>query len=113
VAAAAQSVNFNGDTVGSAPKGWTVIMTGKGSPKWTVERDDTAPSKGQVLKQSGKATYPLALKQGTRIRDGFVEVRFKAMPDRRIAPLGSYGEQRTPKTTMSCGLTRSRATSAL
>ena len=79
VAAAAQSVDFNGDTVGSAPKGWTVTMTGKGMPKWTVERDDTAPSKGQVLKQSGKATYPLALKQGTRIKDGFVEVRFKAI----------------------------------
>ena len=79
VAAAAQSVDFNGDTVGSAPKGWTVTMTGKGTPTWTVERDDTAPSKGQVLKQSGKATYPLALKQGTRIKDGFVEVRFKAI----------------------------------
>jgi hypothetical protein len=30
-----------------------------------------------VLKQAGKATYPLALKQGTSIKDGFVEVRFK------------------------------------
>lgn len=79
VAAAARSVDFNGDTVGSAPKGWTVTMTGKGTPKWTVERDDTAPSKGQVLKQSGNATYPLALKQGTSIKDGFVEVRFKAI----------------------------------
>jgi hypothetical protein len=79
VAAAAQSVDFNGDTIGSAPKGWIVTMTGKGTPKWTVEPDDTAPSKGQVLKQSGKATYPLALKHGTRIKDGFVEVRFKAI----------------------------------
>jgi hypothetical protein len=79
VAAAAQSVDFNGDTIGSAPKGWIVTMTGKGTPKWTVEPDDTAPSKGQVLKQSGKATYPLALKQATTIKDGFVEVRFKAI----------------------------------
>jgi len=52
-------------------------MTGKGAPKWTVERDDTAPSKGQVLKQSGTATFPLALKNGTRVEDGFVEVKFK------------------------------------
>jgi 3-keto-disaccharide hydrolase len=52
-------------------------MTGRGSPKWTVERDDTAPSKGAVLKQSGKATYPLALKEGTSLKDGFVEVKFK------------------------------------
>jgi hypothetical protein len=54
-------------------------MTGKGAPKWTVERDDSAPSKGQVLRQSGRATYPLALKEGTSIGDGFVEVRFKAI----------------------------------
>jgi hypothetical protein len=79
VAGAAQSVDFNADTIGTAPKGWTVTMTGQGTPKWTVERDDTAPSKGQVLKQSGKATYPLALKQATTIKDGFVEVGFKAI----------------------------------
>ena len=76
-AAAAQSADFRGDAAGAAPKGWTLTMTGKGTPKWTVERDDTAPSKGQVLKQSGKADYPLALKQGTSIKDGFVETRFK------------------------------------
>jgi len=77
--AAAQPVDFNGDAVGSPPKGWTISMTGKGAPKWTVERDDTAPSKGPVLKQSGKATYPVALKDGTSVRDGFVEVKFKAI----------------------------------
>ena len=48
--AAAQPVDFNCDAVGSPPKGWTITMTGKGTSKWTVERDDTAPSKGQVLK---------------------------------------------------------------
>ena len=77
VAGAAQSANFDGDTVGAPPKGWTLTMTGRGTPKWTVERDETAPSKGQVLKQSGTATYPLALKEGTNIKDGFVEVKFK------------------------------------
>ncbi len=73
----AQSVSFDADLLGAAPKGWTLTMTGKGAPRWTVERDETAPSKGQVLKQSGKATYPLALKDGTRIKDGFVEARVK------------------------------------
>ena len=52
-------------------------MTGRGNPKWTVERDETAAGKGFVLEQSGKATYPLALKEGTAIKDGFVEVSFK------------------------------------
>src|SRR5262245_49689380 len=79
VAAAADSVDFESDAVGSPPKGWTITMTGKGTPKWTVERDNTAPSKVQVLKQSGRATYPLALKEGTNVRDGFVEIRFKAI----------------------------------
>jgi hypothetical protein len=49
-------------------------MTGRGAPKWTVEKDDGG---GAVLKQSGKATYPLALREGTNVRDGFVEVKFK------------------------------------
>jgi hypothetical protein len=48
-------------------------MTGKGVPKWTVEREEA----GLVLKQWGKASYPLALKEGTIIKDGFVEARFK------------------------------------
>jgi hypothetical protein len=79
VAGAAQSVDFDGDAVGAAPKGWTLTMTGKGTPKWTVERDDTAPSQGQVLRQSGTATYPLAFKDGPSIKDGFVEVKFRAI----------------------------------
>jgi 3-keto-disaccharide hydrolase len=79
VAATAEPIDFEGDAVGSPPKGWTATMTGKGMPRWTVERDDTAPSGNHVLKQSGAATYPLALKDGTSIQDGFVEVRFKAI----------------------------------
>jgi hypothetical protein len=30
-----------------------------------------------VLKQSGEATYPVALKDGSSLKDGFVEVKFK------------------------------------
>src|SRR5229473_6600619 len=61
------------------PEGWTPTLTGSGEPKWTVENDETAPSKSKVLKQSGRATYPLLLKNETNIRDGFVEVKFKAV----------------------------------
>ncbi len=77
--AMAETVEFDRDTLGAPPRGWTITMTGRGDPKWTVEKDDTAPSRSSVLKQSGKATYPLALKDGTSIKDGFVEVRFKAV----------------------------------
>ena len=77
-ALAAQSVDFNSDPLGAAPRGWTFTMTGKGAPRWTVESDDSAPSKTHVLKQSGRATYPLALKEGTSMQDGFIETSFKA-----------------------------------
>ena len=30
-----------------------------------------------MLKQSGKATFPLALKEGTSVKNGFLEVKFK------------------------------------
>jgi len=49
VAALAGSENFD-KAAGPAPTGWTVTKTGGGSPKWTVEKDDTAPSKPNVLK---------------------------------------------------------------
>jgi hypothetical protein len=44
-----------------------------------VESDSTAPSKLTVLRQSGRATYPLILKNDTNIKDGFVEMKFKAI----------------------------------
>ena len=70
----AETASFDADAVGGPPRGWLLTMTGRGAPKWTVEKDDGG---GAVLKQSGKATYPVALKEGTNIRDGFVEVKFK------------------------------------
>ena len=77
--ALAQTANFDSDSIGIAPKGWTITKTGKGHPKWTVEKDETAPSKANVLKQSGNATFPLALADDTSIKDGFVQVTFKAI----------------------------------
>jgi hypothetical protein len=73
------SVTFEVDAVGAAPKGWTATKTGQGNPKWTVEQDGAAPSKSNILKQSGTATYPLLLKDNTEIRDGFIEIMFKAI----------------------------------
>jgi hypothetical protein len=78
-AMADNTTKFETDAVGAEPKGWIATMTGKGDPKWTVEQDQTAPSKSKVLKQSGRATYPLLLKENTNIKDGFIEVKFKAI----------------------------------
>jgi hypothetical protein len=75
--ALAQSVNFDNLPAGAPPPGWTATQTGTGKGIWTIEKDDTAPSKPNVLKQSGQATYPVCLKDDTNVKDGFVEVKFK------------------------------------
>src|SRR6266699_3695858 len=69
--------NFDNSPIGSAPTGWSATLTGSGNAKWTVEKDGTAPSKPNVLKQSGVATYPVCFKNDTSLKDGFVEVKFK------------------------------------
>ena len=79
IAMADNMARFEADTVGATPKAWTATCTGRGDPKWTIEHDQTAPSKLKILKQSGRATYPLLLKDDTDIRDGFIETKFKAV----------------------------------
>jgi hypothetical protein len=80
--AIAETVNFDDMTAGAAPAGWTRTQTGSGSAKWSVEKDDSAPSKPNVLKQSGQATFPVCIKDDTSLKDGFVEVKFKPVSGR-------------------------------
>src|SRR5881409_1546408 len=79
IAAVGDSVDFDNVPAGQAPAGWTATKTGSGNAKWTIEKDDTAPSKPNVLKQSGVATYPVCFKDDTNLKDGFVEVKFKSL----------------------------------
>ena len=76
-AAFAETINFDDAKIAEAPAGWIATKTGSGNAKWTIEKDDTAPSKPNVLKQSGEATYPVCIKDDTSLKDGFVEVKFK------------------------------------
>jgi hypothetical protein len=73
----AETINFGDMKSGAAPAGWTATQTGSGRAKWSVEKDDSAPSKPNVLKQSGQATFPVCIKNDTSLKDGFVEVKFK------------------------------------
>ena len=77
VVAQAETINFDTMKAGAPPPGWTSTKTGTGEAKWTIEADSTAPSKPNVLKQSGQATYPVCIKDDTSLKDGFVEVKFK------------------------------------
>ena len=75
--ALADTVNFDDLKTGAPPPGWTATKTGKGDGKWAVVAADSAPSKPNVLKQSGEATYPVFFKDDTSLKNGFVEVKFK------------------------------------
>ena len=79
VGAQAEIINFDSDKVGALPVGWVAGVTGRGSAKWTVEADTTAPSAPHVLKQSGAGTFPWCVRKDTSIADGFVEVNFKPL----------------------------------
>ena len=81
-AAFAGTENFDDVKPGEIPDGWTCGVTGKGSPVWRVETDTSAPSKPNVLKQTGSGTFPWCVKQSVRIVDGFVEVKFKPLAGR-------------------------------
>lgn len=78
----AQVENFDASAVGAPPSGWKCGVTGKGSARWLVEADPTAPSKPNVLTQSGVGDFPWCVKDGVAVKDGLVEVRFKPVSGR-------------------------------
>src|ERR1700712_248242 len=81
-AAMVEIVNFDTDKPGTLPVGWKAGVTGRGTPKWAVEADVSAPGKGNVLKQSGSGTFPYCVLTTSSLADGVVEVKFKALAGR-------------------------------
>jgi hypothetical protein len=75
VAVADTKITFDVNT--DLPKSWQTGITGQGQAKWEVVADDSAPSKPNVLKKSGEATFTWAVKVDAQIKDGFVEAKFK------------------------------------
>ena len=71
----AQTLHFDNDAPGTAPAGWTCGVTGRGTPRWSVEPDPARPG-GRVLLQAGSGTFPWCVRAGTAVADGFVEARF-------------------------------------
>ncbi|MGZ5662527.1 MAG: family 16 glycoside hydrolase [Usitatibacter sp.] len=74
---AAEKVNFDSAEPGALPPEWSAGVTGRGTPRWSVERDATAPSAPNVLKQSGSGTFPWCVMRQASLENGFVEVKFK------------------------------------
>jgi hypothetical protein len=57
-------------------------VTGRGSPQWRIEANASAPSQPNVLKQSGRGTFPWCVKQSASLANGFVGVKFKPVAGR-------------------------------
>src|SRR4051812_41286288 len=81
-AAHSETFNFDTDTGGALPMGWQQGVTGRGNAAWSVQPDESAPSKPNVLRQSGVGAFPWVVRRGTSIADGYVEVKFKALEGR-------------------------------
>jgi hypothetical protein len=80
----AAKVNFDDAKVGASPPGWTIAMTHNGgAPRWEVRKDDSAPSKPNVLAQVSNdrtaGRFPLAIWDGASAKDGAVSVKFKTV----------------------------------
>ena len=80
----AETINFDNAAPGAPPPGWTVAMTHKGgAPRWEIVKDDSAPSKPNVLAQVSKdatdGRFPLAIYEKASVKDGTMSVRFKAI----------------------------------
>jgi hypothetical protein len=77
-----ESINFDNATVNTVPAGWLVAMTHTGgAPRWEVLKDDSAPSKPNVLAQVSTdrtaGRFPLAIWDRASLKDGTTTVRFK------------------------------------
>jgi len=78
----AETINFDSASSGSLPSGWTSAMTHSGgAPQWEVLKDDTAPSKPNVLAQTStdrtSGRFPLAILERASSTSGEIRVRFK------------------------------------
>jgi len=72
-----EMINFDDAASGSLPPAWHQGVTGKGAPQWAVVADASAPSKPNVLRQSGSGAFPWCVLPKAAVENGFVEVRLK------------------------------------
>ena len=84
VQAGEQVWNFDRDSPGRPPTGFTSALTGQGTPgAWVVLSDPSAASPPNVLAQTSADNtdyrFPLALADGTSYKDFVVHVKFKTI----------------------------------
>lgn len=104
--AAETSFNFDAAKPGSPPAGWFATQTGDGSAKWRIERESTAPSAPQVLKQSGNADFPVCLATNVSFADGTLEVKFNPVKGENDQAAGLVWRA---KDALNCYVVRANA----
>ena len=92
VALAAQTpprrvIDFESDSPGQAPAGFTFGLTGSGRPgAWSVRKDDASPERGNVLAQtdadSTSYRFPVAVFNDVTATDVDISVRFRPVTGR-------------------------------
>ena len=92
VATAAQTpsrrvIDFESETSGQAPAGFTFGLTGSGRPgAWSVRKDDASPERGNVLAQtdadSTSYRFPVAVFDDVTATDVDISVRFRPVTGR-------------------------------
>jgi len=80
--AAGETLDFEKDSPGAAPAGFTGSQTGPGgAPRWVIREDASAPSGRRVFVQeradATRARFPLAVYDKMSIADGRIAVKFK------------------------------------
>jgi hypothetical protein len=79
------AITFDGDAVGTAPKGFTFALTGQGKPGvWTVQTDDPAHKNVLVQSDADKTDYrfPVAIYDPFTAAEVNLSVKFKAISGR-------------------------------
>jgi 3-keto-disaccharide hydrolase len=79
-----EKFNFDKDKEGEVPNGFSTALTGKGKPGfWVVTKDDTAPSKNNVLAQTDADRtgyrFPICVYDGMTVKDADISVKLKAV----------------------------------
>ena len=98
-----ESYDFDHDAAGKPPERFTLAVTGEGPDfVWEVSADHTAPSRPNVLVQSGTAgpgdNIALALLEGTTRQNGEASVKFKLMSGEEDQSAGIVWRVQDPQT---------------
>jgi hypothetical protein len=83
-----KTINFDGDSVGKQPEGFSFGLTGQGKPGvWVVAKDSSSPGGKNVLAQTDADPtgyrFPVAVFDGITAADVDVSVKFKPISGKK------------------------------